>query len=134
MSIIKKVAKIFSKSKPQPPANDQALIVEVQLPASEDGLFEKLSDFEEQVIHQIESASYGEFDGNEIATDGSHARFYIYAPRADMMSDLVAPLFLKQPLVKDASFLLRYGQPGDASTKERTIAIKALRKMYDVKR
>lgn len=77
MSIIKKVAEIFSKLKPQPPANDQALIVEVQLPASEDGLFEKLSDVEEQVIHQIESASYGEFDGNEIATGGSHARFYM---------------------------------------------------------
>jgi hypothetical protein len=130
VALFGKIASLFGKKSVGPPANTQSLIVEVQISQSSDEPMADFVAFEDRVTHRVEESGYGVYDGNEIAIDGSHARLYMYAPNADDMLTLVASSFLKEPVVKDATFLMRYGGYDDPTARELSLSLEQVRKIY----
>lgn len=72
-----------------------------------DPLFE-LCDKLENVI---EAAAVGEFDGHEIAMDGSDGSLYMYGPNAETLFKTVKPTLDEVPFIKGAIAKLRFGPP-----------------------
>ena len=73
--------KLFSRSEPEPPP-EHAVIVRFR--AWGDDL-NAIFDLETELEAAIASAGVGEFDGNEVATDGSEGSLYMYGPDADRL-------------------------------------------------
>jgi hypothetical protein len=63
----------------------------------------------------ISAAQVGEFDGNEIATDGRDGTLFMYGPDADALFAVVRPLLEGAPLMSGAIVTLRYGPAGSAA-------------------
>lgn len=68
---------------------------------------------EEKLERTISSAGVGEFDGNEIATDGSDGYLYMYGPDADKLFETVRPALESATFMKGAVVKKRYGPPED---------------------
>ena len=51
----------------------------------------RLFSLEERLEQAINAAGVGEFDGNEVATDGSDGTLYMYGPDADALFAAVRP-------------------------------------------
>ena len=83
-----------------------------------------LFELEDQLIAAIESADAGEFDGNEVATDGSDGTLYMYGPDADRLFEVVRPVLAAATCIRNAIATIRYGPPEDG-VKEREVAIDA---------
>ena len=66
----------------------------------------------------IESASVGDLDGNEIATDGSDGYFYMYGPSADRLFEVVKPILLSVAFMHGAEIRKIYGAPGGDAPRE----------------
>ena len=81
-------------------------------------------ELEDQLIAAIESADAGEFDGNEVATDGSDGTLYMYGPDADRLFEVVRPVLAAATCIRNAIATIRYGPPEDG-VKEREVAIDA---------
>jgi hypothetical protein len=69
----------------------------------------------------IESAGVGEFDGNEMAQDGSDGSLYMYGPDADQLFEAVRPVLEAATCITDAVATIRYGPPEDG-VREREVA------------
>ncbi|MCJ7625490.1 MAG: hypothetical protein MUO76_18505, partial [Anaerolineaceae bacterium] len=76
---------------------------------------------EERLRKIIDTAGVGEFDGNEIATDGSDAVLYMYGPDADALFDAVRPALDAADFMKGALVVLRYGPPQDGVTEKEVV-------------
>lgn len=61
----------------------------------------------------IAQAGTGEYDGNEVATDGSDGYLYMYGPDADALFSTVRPLLEAVDFMQGARVKLRYGPPED---------------------
>ena len=72
-----------------------------------------LFELEEQLESRIEDAGVGEFDGNEVAVDGSDGRLYMYGPDADALFAAVKDTLAGAACLRNAVALLRYGPPED---------------------
>jgi hypothetical protein len=83
-----------------------------------------LHELEDKLTDAIQSAAVGDFDGNEIAVDGSDGRFYMYGPNADRLFDVVRPVLAAATCIRNAVAIIRYGPPEDA-VKELEVAIGA---------
>lgn len=59
----------------------------------------------------ISEANAGEYDGNEIAVDGSDGTLYMYGPDADRLFDVIEPILREIPFMKGARVQKRYGPP-----------------------
>lgn len=70
----------------------------------------------------IEQAKVGEYDGHEIAVDGSDGSFYMYGPSADRLAEVVVPILEATDFMAGAVLKVRYGPPAEG-TKEREIRI-----------
>ena len=70
-----------------------------------DGLFE----LEDQLEEAISKAEVGEYDGNELAADGSDGRLYMYGPDADRLLEVIEPIIRASPFMKGAEVRRRYG-------------------------
>ncbi|HEX7862875.1 MAG TPA: hypothetical protein VF773_21260 [Verrucomicrobiae bacterium] len=81
-----------------------------------------LFELEDQLIAAIESADAGEFDGNEVATDGSDGTLNMYGPDADRLFEAVRPVLAAATCIRNAVATIRYGPPEDG-VKEREVAI-----------
>ena len=66
----------------------------------------------ERLEQAIVSAGVGEFDGNEIATDGSDGSLYMYGPDADALFAVIRPILEATEFTRGARVTLRYGPPG----------------------
>ena len=53
---------------------------------------DKLFELEDQLEKAISEAKAGEYDGNEIAVDGSDGSLYMYGPDADRLLDVIEPI------------------------------------------
>lgn len=126
--MFRKLKSLFMGNSSSPQKNDQSLTITIQINSAVEEPMADFSELEERLIDKIDKSAYGEFDGNEIATDLSHARFYFYAPDADKMLGLVAPLFLDQALITDASFQMLYG--ADPTACDLTISLEQVRNIY----
>lgn len=75
-----------------------------------------LYELEEKLTSAIEAQRAGEFDGDEVATDGSHeATLYMYGPDADRLFEVVRPILEATPFMRGASVIKRYGPPADGT-------------------
>lgn len=68
---------------------------------------------EDKLEAAISKSGAGEYDGNEIAVDGSHGSLYMYGPSADKLFEVVKPILEATPFMKGAKVKLRYGPPKD---------------------
>lgn len=84
--------------------------------------FRALCHLEDVLIDAIERAGVGEYDGHEIALDGSDAYLFMYGPDADVLSATVRPILELVPWMHGAEVTLQYGPPG-ADTREVTVVL-----------
>jgi hypothetical protein len=72
-----------------------------------------LFDLEQRLERAIATAKAGEFDGNEIAADGSDGYLYMYGPDADRLFAAVRATLEATDFMRGARVRLRYGPPDD---------------------
>ncbi len=82
----------------------------------------RLFELEDRLEEAIEDAAVGEYDGNEIAVDGSDGRLYIYGPDADKLAETVVPILEATDFMRGAVATIRYGPPEDG-VRERQLRI-----------
>lgn len=100
----------FGRSQPQSSDPDQAVIVAFKYGSTNlDPIFK----LEEELEQAITQASAGEFDGNEIAADGTDGTFYMYGPDAESLFACIRPVLEACPFMDGAIVRLRYGPPED---------------------
>jgi hypothetical protein len=90
--------------------SEHAVIVSFEYQSTD---LEPLFELEEQLEEQIEAADVGEYDGNEVAVDGSDGRLYMYGPDADALFQAVKGTLASAACIKNPVALLRYGPPED---------------------
>ena len=100
--------------------SEQAVIVELQYGQTDlDPLFE----LEDKLIAAVDSAGVGEFDGNEIAQDGSDGSLYMYGPDADKLFEAIQPVLQEATCIRSIVATIRYGPPQDG-VRERQVKIR----------
>jgi len=82
----------------------------------------RLFQLERRLESAIAEGGVGEYDGNEIATDGSDGFLYMYGPDADALFKVVKPILLDTTFTRGAKAKLRYGPP-NAGAKEVVVVV-----------
>jgi hypothetical protein len=96
---------------------DQAVILDLRpgsgfdLPAAEERLY--------AVAERLDA----EFDGNEIAVDGSEVRFFLYGPDADTLYEAVSPVVRELRLAPGSFAIKRYGAADEPDAPVERIAL-----------
>jgi len=80
-------------------------------------------EFEKTLETSIAATGVGEYDGNELAVDGSNGTLYMYGPDADKLFDVVKPHLASSKLLKNVEVTLRYGAAGDLSARESKVRL-----------
>ena len=97
-------------AKPPDPAPEQAVIVHFSYGSTD---LQPLSALEDKLEHAIAAAGVGEFDGNEVAADGSDGYLYMYGQDADRLFEAVEPVLESSQFMRGAKVIKRYGPPED---------------------
>ena len=92
------------------PAPEHAVIVQFAYGSTD---LSRLFDLEERLERAIFAAGVGEFDGNEVAADGSDGTLYMYGPDADALFAAVRPALEASDFMRGARVRLRYGPAAD---------------------
>jgi hypothetical protein len=82
----------------------------------------RLFALEQELESAISAASAGEYDGNEVATDGSDGYLYMYGPDADRLFEAIRPVLESASFMRAAEVRIRYGPPADGVS-ERVVSI-----------
>jgi len=101
--------RILGKKKPNRPP-EHAVLVHFAYGSHD---LSRLFALEGRLKAAIAAAGVGEFDGNEVATDGSDGNLYMYGPDADALFDVVRPVLDATDFMRGARVRLRYGPPED---------------------
>ncbi len=113
-------AKLFGGKTDKPEAApEHAVIVSFQYGSTD---LSRIFQLEKRLEDAIEEAHAGEYDGNEIAVDGSDGSLYMYGPDADRLFDVVRPILESTDFMQGARALLRYGPPGEG-VEEKTVIL-----------
>lgn len=91
-------------------APEHAVIVDFAYGSTDLGPLFRLED---ALQAAIQKSGAGEFDGNEVASDGSEGTLYMYGPNADELFAAVEPVLASSPLMQGARATIRYGPPED---------------------
>ncbi len=75
---------------------------------------------EDQLRDVISEAKVGEYDGKEVANDGSEGHFYMYGPDAETLYRAIRPALAATVFTRTATVTLRFG-PAKRSTPTRVI-------------
>lgn len=102
-----------------PAKNDHAVVVHFAYGSTD---LKKLFALEDELEKAILAAKVGEFDGNEVAVDGSNGYLYMYGTNADSLFEVIKPILEKSPFVRGAKAKLRYG-PAQVGAHEKVIVI-----------
>lgn len=68
-----------------------------------------LHKLEDKLEKEIAKSAVGEYDGNEIAVDGSDGRLYMYGPDADKLFSAIEKTLKKTKFMEGAEVTKRYG-------------------------
>lgn len=98
---------------------EQALIVHFSYGSTH---LSRLFALEDKLIEALEKAGAGDFDGNDMAIDGSDGFLYMYGLDADALFKTVKPILETVDFMKGATAKLRYG-PLEDGTREVEVAI-----------
>ncbi len=90
--------------------SDHAVIVHFQYGSTD---LTRLFELEKKLEATISQAAVGEYDGNDVAADGSDGTLYMYGPDADRLFETVRPVLEATDFTRDAKVRLRYGPPED---------------------
>lgn len=103
-------SRLFAKEQQPSGSNnpEQAVIVYFKYGSTD---LERLFNLEQQLESAISDADVGEFDGNEIAANGSDGYLYMYGPDANRLFEVVKPILEATTFTRGASVKLRYGPP-----------------------
>jgi hypothetical protein len=82
-------------------------------------------DWEEKFEAAVEAAEIGEYDGNEMAVDGSGGMLFLYGPDADKLFAVVRPQLEAATVLKNVVVTLRYGAVDDTSAKQTVVRIRS---------
>jgi hypothetical protein len=104
--------RILGKRKPEQPSKppEHAVLVEFAYGSTD---LSRLFVLEERLAAVIAAAGVGEFDGNEVAADGSDGTLFMYGPDADALFAVVRPALEATDFMRGARVRLRYGPPED---------------------
>jgi hypothetical protein len=102
-------SRLFGRAQAQP-SGEHAVIVEFDYGSTDLG---PLFALEKQLERSILAAGVGEFDGNEMAVDGSNGSLWMYGPNADQLFAVVRPVLEQSTAIRNAVATLRYGPPKD---------------------
>jgi len=80
-------------------------------------------EWEEKLESAIATAGVGEYDGNELAVDGSDGTLFMYGPDADKLFAVVKPHLESTTLLKKIEVTLRYGEADDVEVRETTVRL-----------
>jgi len=100
--------------------NEQAVIVNFDYGSSD---WKPFFGFESTLQQAISKSGTGEYDGNELAANGSDGRMYMYGPDADKLFAVVKPLLLSTHLLKNIRVTLRYGAVSDKGARVVTLRL-----------
>jgi hypothetical protein len=75
-------------------------------------------EFEKGFEAAISESGLGDYDGNELATDGNDGYMYIYGPDADKLFAFVKPRLPSVKILKNIRVTLRYGAADDPHARE----------------
>ena len=87
----------------------QAVVVHFQYGSTD---LSRLFELEKKLETAIGAGKVGEYDGNEMAVDGSDGFLYMYGPDADRLFDVVQPVLESATFMRGAKVTVRYGAPG----------------------
>ena len=79
-------------------------------------------DLEDKLEAAITEAGVGEFDGSDIAQDGSDGSLYMYGPDADRLYDTVHTVLETADFMQGAILKIRYG-PAEDGVEEKELKI-----------
>jgi hypothetical protein len=102
-------SRMFGRST-KPTGPDQAVIVHFDYGSTD---LQPIFELEQRLIAAITTAGAGEFDGNEVAADGSDGYLYMYGPDADALFAAVRPVLDQCAFMHGARVRVRYGPPAD---------------------
>jgi hypothetical protein len=77
---------------------------------------------EDQLRIALADAKAGEYDGKEVADDGSDGYFYMYGPDAEALFRAVTPVLAATKFTRNATVTLRFGA-AKRSTPKRIIQL-----------
>lgn len=83
----------------------------------------QLFSLEDALEKALLDAEVGEYDGHEIAVDGSDGLLFLYGPSADALFEQVKPALLASERISNVQATLRYGPPEDG-VPERLVQVK----------
>ena len=98
------------RSEPQSRPPEHAVLVQFAYGSTD---LSRLFALEDRLEAAIDAVRAGEFDGNEVATDGSDGTLYMYGPDADTLFAVVRPILEATDFMLGARVRLRYGPPED---------------------
>jgi hypothetical protein len=73
---------------------------------------------EDQLEGAVNSAGAGEYDGHEVAVDGSEAIFYAYGPDADALWDVMKETIERTKPPAGSYVIKRFGEATDPTARE----------------
>jgi len=74
--------------------------------------------FEKGFESAVNASGLGDYDGNELAVDGSDGSMYMYGPDADRLFAFVRPRLEAAAFLKHVRVTLRYGSVDDPKARE----------------
>lgn len=98
---------------------EQAVIVHLRLQEESFGSPKErdaVSDLEDQLEQAIDTASVGEFDGEEFGD--KRCVLYMYGPDADLLFATVKPILRATPVARGGFAIKRYGEASDNNAAE----------------
>jgi hypothetical protein len=78
----------------------------------------RLFALEDELVAALEMADAGEFDGNEMAADGSDGYLYMYGPDANILFNAIKSVLESADFMKGAKAKLRFGPPNEGAREE----------------
>jgi hypothetical protein len=92
--------------------SDQAVIVQFRYGSTD---LSTLFSLEDKLEAAINAAGVGEYDGHEVAVDGSDGTLFMYGPSADRLFEIIDPILRTVPFMNGAVVRRRYGGPAKGS-------------------
>jgi hypothetical protein len=66
---------------------------------------------EDLLRNSVSEAAAGEYDGHEVAEDGSDGFYYMDGPDAEVLYRVISPILAASSFMRGATVTLRFGPP-----------------------
>jgi len=119
LALIVMMISIFG-ARPAQAAEEQAVIVHFEHTGDWADFFE----WEPKIEKAVKGSHAGDYDGNELAVNGSDGKIYMYGPSADQLLMVARPYLQAATFLKNKMATLRYGDAKDPHAREVNIPIK----------